>query len=1172
MDPVTAFIVNTAIVIGINLIMMALTAQNVEQGKLDRLDVDAASYGTPIPFIYGKQLVTLQTVWIKDNKLIEVRREDDIGPFGLGGTITYYDYFVTCVMVACQGPATLSRLWMNDTLYEDRQTTLVGAGSPFFSRFQQVNLDTVSATDILGQGLTAQGLANRSTWFRGELEQGPPGAMIASLGVQASPGMNGLAGIQLVRYPLADFGNSIPTLKAEVIVAGPGSEAYTLIPPAAYNTNTGPGSLDPNGRLWVVGINRILVMDPLVNLVLKDVDYNGDVVNGVTVDFDHSNVFEDLSPIFLTDETGTWNNKVFIGSGDDSGASTAGWIVEWPSMNIRPVLIPTVPGAIEASSAIVNGYMASIITTSVFTGPQIVMLNMVNAGSPTFTYSWGGSLPVLFGGGFLAYNLSKFFRLAIISQKVVAISFYGQQDVITGMQHFAVIDASSGTAVIRWQKRADDYGATADLEGAYTGMFYSAAAGGLVIMMSNEFGIVVNEDTGEKLYDLPFTPRTFGGHNGTALQIAQSGLDQAWIGARLTGGVDGYVLYDFLSRTVVRTLTETEAGTNDQILTGVYTTNRWNGVLLVNENADETVIAFFDTASGTGVTVRSVIEDLVVRSKLDSSFIDATLAVGTISGYRLDRKTSLSAIEDLITIFDYEMIDVGYKYIVRPRNETPVLTIDLDDMGADTGKPTKNWLSYKLSSATELPKRVEVSFADTLGDYENNVAYAFFPSDTIQGNRIARVSTALAMNVTEAKNASFKVASGMYRRRVMADTSLPIHKYGLLAVGDVVTFVDNGDSMNWKVETIGGAYALQFGMTRSDPLEIALNTVGAERGVPPAVIPAIAETEILFVDSHATRIEMDQFLAAGQTQKDWAHLGVFRALFSYTWSGAAVLQSTDGGVSWASLYTEDTEARYGKLASPLNPSAVFEVMDETPITVTTTQVLTSATLAQLTDSRRLNIAKIRCANTTEWEIIQYATVIDNLDGTLTLTGLLRGCQGTEHLISQHGSGAGELIIFETADDTTSLTKQLDVGDFNAAFRFGALTSGLSSQYLLDTGTFNYAARGMRCWSPAQLAAVNNSGTVDISWLRRDKYASSSNIDGGDIDLSETGVSFRLRILQTSTGDVKRTETILNVGAFAYTSAMRTTDGTTGMACTIEVCQNNANIGPGVPATINFTMP
>ena len=92
--PLVAWWVSVLITVALNIIAIALNRRNVEQGKLNSVDVDIASYGVAIPIFFGSQLGVMQTTYIEDNKLIEETRKTLIF-FGIGGSITTYYYFVT---------------------------------------------------------------------------------------------------------------------------------------------------------------------------------------------------------------------------------------------------------------------------------------------------------------------------------------------------------------------------------------------------------------------------------------------------------------------------------------------------------------------------------------------------------------------------------------------------------------------------------------------------------------------------------------------------------------------------------------------------------------------------------------------------------------------------------------------------------------------------------------------------------------------------------------------------------------------------------------------------------------------------------------------------------------------------------------------------------------------
>lgn len=180
---------------------------NVQGPRLSDLAQQISAYGAPIPRIYGSCALAGNVVWIENNQLKEVSREESQGGKGGGGgaTSTTYTYFGTFALLLCEGPIDgVRRIWCNGKLVADLGAT---------------DLSTIMATaQVFGIAGSNDSTAS-ITVFRGTEDQAPAARMQATLGVNNTPALRGFAWLLIEDFDLTDYGNSIigAQFKVEVV-------------------------------------------------------------------------------------------------------------------------------------------------------------------------------------------------------------------------------------------------------------------------------------------------------------------------------------------------------------------------------------------------------------------------------------------------------------------------------------------------------------------------------------------------------------------------------------------------------------------------------------------------------------------------------------------------------------------------------------------------------------------------------------------------------------------------------------------------------------------------------------------------------------------------------------------------------------------------------------------
>lgn len=218
-DPFS-FAIMTIAQIGISFLFPA------EGPRLRDLKITASTYGAAIPESFGLTRVAGNMIWalpIKEHKKTQLQ--------GKGGAVNTYTYTDSFAMAFCKGPvADLRRLWCDGKLIYD--------------------------ATVLGQ------TNNQKYKFRiyyGDEDQNPDSLIEADRGVGNTPAYRGLCYIVFEDMPLADFGDRIPQMTAEVYRDGtassisPSAELVWSGYDAGVSYQLGLMRVDPyNGYVWSI--------------------------------------------------------------------------------------------------------------------------------------------------------------------------------------------------------------------------------------------------------------------------------------------------------------------------------------------------------------------------------------------------------------------------------------------------------------------------------------------------------------------------------------------------------------------------------------------------------------------------------------------------------------------------------------------------------------------------------------------------------------------------------------------------------------------------------------------------------------------------------------------------------------------------------------------------------
>jgi hypothetical protein len=275
-----------------------------------------------------------------------------------------------------------------------------------------------------------------------------------------------------------------------------------------------------------------------------------------------------------------------------------------------------------------------------------------------------------------------------------------------------------------------------------------------------------------------------------------------------------------------------------------------------------------------------------------------------------------------------------------------------------------------------------------------------------------------------------------------------------------------------------------------------------------------------------------------------------------SWAGAQLYKSSDGGTTYASMFSTSSGAIIGSatLLDDFDGGNVFDNVNTLTVTLQTPGTLTSYTKLQV-----LNGAGAVAIGASErWEIVQYMNATLVSPGVYELSGLLRGRRGTEWAQGLHQ--ANDMAVFlneSTLRRVNAGSSEIGLARSYKAVTFRARLSDATAQ------GFTNRAVGLKPYSPVHLRGVRDgSNNLTISWMRRTRIGGEWR-DYVDVPIGEASLQFVVEIWDVSYSSLLRTISSVTTTSTEYSAADQTADGITpGADVAVRVYQISATVGRG----------
>ena len=946
-----------------------------QQGpRLQDLSIQSSAEGQPIFKIYGDDRTAGNVFWGKP--LTEHKKKKKSGGKGGGGgqKITTYTYTVDFALGLCEGPITgIVKIWADGKLIYDvspltpEEQAIVDAGGfvpGALERFQASFGKTTNIADTSGT----------MRIYSGSETQLPDPLIESDLGAGNTPAYRGLAYIVFDNLALADFGNRIPNITAEVIVAG-STDVQFLGKIGPLDTRVMPSPLYPSDARAITW-SHYAKADKLLAV-------SGWSHNYATVDF-------------VAGEPITVYPSGTIGYGTRGTIQGDGNTAQLPAFCDVPAFFCV---SSTSSNAVLRLYTVS-----------------------------GNEAPVLIGSFQPEDQINGFGDLDNVNASVV---HYVAGEVwvfrsSTGKVYAAPPQASLVPMPIK-----------GNLNGLYSGALRSVFIGEEEIYAlsgsANPYTLTVVDKatfTVLRSASIPISPSAASSAQ-PATRMYSDSAGQVWF---LYLDVAGVTRLYYLDGAAGR---EYGVVPNYPIaVSNTFTFSVSGGLLTIFENGQAAINSYeqdqtpsigkayywsIEATGGNAVPLSTIVADICDEAGLDSSFVNVTDLAGTmVRGYiRNAQMTARAALEPLASGFFFDAVESADKIVFKHRGGASVATIAYDDLGASSESSQADRVVTTITQDNELPIELNMQYADPARDFQLGSQRS--RRQIPKSQKIDTVQMPISWSGTEAKQAVEKLHYTAWDDRTTYAFSLPA-KYLRLEPADVVMLPVNGVLKRVMLTKTIFDDVLKCEAKSDYAANYVSESIAADNPAGPQQISVPGTTIMQILD-----------IPILQDSDNDAGFYVAAMGTGSGWSGAVIYKSSDN-VSFDEADSVTVESTMGSAMSllPAGPTTIWD--DGSTVAVR----LIEGELTSTTDLGAMaGVNTIAIGAPGRWEIVSFRTATLNPDGTYTLSRLLRGRLGTEWAVGTHAIGdtvvlleAGALIRIVQA------TSDIGVERYYKAISFG----------------------------------------------------------------------------------------------------------------------------------------
>lgn len=1142
----------------------------VSVGETGEFAATSSEYGKDISRVYGTDRLDGNLIWWSDIRLIKSTSTQTSG--GKGGakqktTTTTFEYFVDLDIAFAQGPAIdVLRIWFDGKLGYDQQN-----------------------------GATVSDLTFR--FYPGNETQLPDPLVEAFTGENLASANRGICHIVFENLNLADFGNRIPSITAEIAFSGDGGAANNVseflgfeFPNTVFDTSA---DYDTSALNEVGAYFNDLQRKIIIPSTGSDSSEEGNII----VDLDTFEVSavpaQDTSDVFggngwvrgVHEQTNDIINTALPNVGGsrndiwvrDDVTGTEIYFADARRLRLADVVdfnglpyyfgINTSSGDLTDVSYSCVDLTANVIRSTV-TKPIGFSMLPARRGRAAAQLEAGAS-----GEAFGVFTNTTELRIVqfvitptgTVNSSTIATITPG--DVVPGATSWNfnpayAVDRSNGNLYFQHTINGVPYvwGFSTNLSASVPGPPSNWIVWATPVPLV-KLGATGVQDPAGSLIGTPAkgnigTTSLFGGHwvwvgddDSTVFAISLAT-------GNLVTGYEGSTEYPGIGQGWTGSITQTFFHWHDQTSTLIGVVDNPSSV-----PAEGIYVTRFVFNLAVDMNPRETVRQMCLDAGLENSDIDVALLPVTYAGVRSFKRAergktneSISNIIDLLA-FNVSEIDGKIKFVEKGQAASEM--IPEDDLVRNGS--TEGEVFVKASTRErDLPRVFEVNYNDSDNAYQPNVQ-----RDQRPGNPVSSVSSDSVDSFDYSGSGSanaFQAAATRELYSAWAEVDkltfrLPPRYLGVTATDTIILETSEVSyTGRARIADIGADFTVDVEQVVEIDGQYTVVGVGSGGSSFQREIPNTGPTTSYLMNLPLLN-DVDD---AGQSTSIlyWAAAG------EPVWPGAQLYEKTGTSVI-TQLATETADVAAGVTLTALPDATRTTRFEDDDVSLTISVLFGEDQFESTTVENILagaNALAVIKANG-ETEVLQFKTAIFINPVTVEISGLLRGRRGTEPYTTGHLVGE-QVVLLSTLTTTIVSNAATDVGTPQT---YIAPTIGQLFESALEIA-FTPRGEDLKPYSPVHLA-LTNPGTpdgVDISWVRRTRIGGELT-DLIDVPLSETSESYEVDILDAPGGAVLRTLTSATQSV-NYPAAQITTDfGSLPATLDVVVYQISAAVGRGKPA-------
>lgn len=558
----------------------------------------------------------------------------------------------------------------------------------------------------------------------------------------------------------------------------------------------------------------------------------------------------------------------------------------------------------------------------------------------------------------------------------------------------------------------------------------------------------------------------------------------------------------------------------------------------------------YDTGDTSAQALDAIVSDIMDRENLDTTEYDVSDLSGiSLIGFAVTQSMSAKdALKPLMRAYQFDVVEAEGQIKFLTRGRSLERSFAEGDLAAhEQGGDVPPAVTTTRAQENELPTKVVIGYQDQNADYQ--VASQYAKRVTQDHFNKKNIRLPIVMTASEA----LQIAE-TYLATAWAERNS--HSVAVLS--------ENLDLLPGSVIDVAGYRMIAGQMSIKMPGLIEIEGPSEEpssyQSDSTAVSPEVLDQSLPGPPPSTFAIMMN----LPGMERVYSNPGFFIAPYSLklnNWTGATAYATNDNGDTW---YAVDTVTYQTLVATVISAPGVGPITRWDHINSITIRPINdkASLLESASELSVLGGTNLAAMGTSDgnWELLSFLDVVDNEDGTYTLSGLLRGRRGTEDAVSANKS------LFVLMKQEGIAYVPIDSSKLGNEYDYKIVSIGGSVQ-AKSPKPWTSEGDTIKPWSPVYIEGTRNSSDdLTITWLRRSRGEESWNRAG--VPLLEQSEEYEVDILDGS-GNVVRTLSTSgedsDQSGVTYTATQQQDDfGAIQSSVAIEVYQMSDTVGRGFP--------